>query len=40
VIGEVSKHANLTTAMWVPTVALGGAALAIALGQMANRMKR
>lgn len=29
VIGEVSQHAGLTYAMWVPTVALAGAALAM-----------
>ena len=30
VIGEVSQHAGLSTAMWVPTVALGVAALGMA----------
>lgn len=30
VIGEVSQHAGLTTAMWVPTFALAGAALCMA----------
>lgn len=31
VIGEVSEHANLHDAMWVPTVALGVAAVAMAI---------
>ncbi|HMG56622.1 MAG TPA: MFS transporter [Kofleriaceae bacterium] len=31
VLGEVSEHWNLEIAMWVPTIALGGAALCIAI---------
>ncbi|MEO7733780.1 MAG: hypothetical protein ABIY55_22640, partial [Kofleriaceae bacterium] len=31
VVGEVSKHASLHTAMWVPTVALGVAASCMAM---------
>ncbi|HEX7838796.1 MAG TPA: hypothetical protein VF469_15070, partial [Kofleriaceae bacterium] len=31
VVGEVSEHADLRAAMWVPTVALGAAALAMVI---------